>query len=91
MSAAIQRIALITGASKGIGFEIARELGKAGLHALVGARSAPLGKAAEAQLNRKGSAPASSASTFTTRKRSAPPPDDGPTGGFFSAGGREPW
>ena len=40
------RIALITGANKGIGLEIARQLGKAGHCVLVGARDPRLGEAA---------------------------------------------
>ena len=45
-----KRIALITGANKGIGFEVARCLGKAGLIVLVGARDPKLGGAATANL-----------------------------------------
>jgi NAD(P)-dependent dehydrogenase (short-subunit alcohol dehydrogenase family) len=41
-----KRIALVTGANKGIGFEIARRLGQAGLTVLLGARDAALGEAA---------------------------------------------
>lgn len=44
------RIALITGANKGIGFEVARQLGKQGIHVLVGARDESRGKAAAEQL-----------------------------------------
>jgi NAD(P)-dependent dehydrogenase (short-subunit alcohol dehydrogenase family) len=44
------RVALITGANKGIGFEVARRLGKSGLTVLVGARSTELGQAAVATL-----------------------------------------
>lgn len=46
MQAQDQRIALVTGANKGIGLEIARQLGRAGLHVLLGARNAVLGEQA---------------------------------------------
>ena len=45
-----RKIALITGANKGIGFETARELGKAGWTVLLGARNSTLGRAAESKL-----------------------------------------
>ena len=38
------RIALVTGANKGIGLEIARQLGSAGHRILLGARNATLGQ-----------------------------------------------
>jgi hypothetical protein len=38
------RIALIPGANKGVGFEIARQLGKSGMRVLLGARDETLGK-----------------------------------------------
>ena len=44
------RVALVSGANKGIGFEIARGLGQAGLTVLVGARDAALGAAAASNL-----------------------------------------
>jgi NAD(P)-dependent dehydrogenase (short-subunit alcohol dehydrogenase family) len=43
-------IALITGANKGIGYEISRQLGKQGIIVLVGARSPKLGEEAAARL-----------------------------------------
>src|SRR5215475_6942202 len=46
MESQTTRLALITGANKGIGFEIARQLGKADHCVLLGARNASLGEAA---------------------------------------------
>jgi NAD(P)-dependent dehydrogenase (short-subunit alcohol dehydrogenase family) len=48
------KTALITGANKGIGFEVARELGSQGVTVLLGARNTELGKAAEAKLKADG-------------------------------------
>ena len=44
------KIALITGANKGIGYETARQLGSQGMTVLVGARDADRGRAAEQSL-----------------------------------------
>lgn len=48
------KIALITGANKGIGFETARQLGKQGITVLIGARDADRGTAAAAKLKGEG-------------------------------------
>jgi len=48
------KIALITGANKGIGREVARQLGKEGVTVLVGARNPGLGEAAAAKLKAGG-------------------------------------
>jgi NAD(P)-dependent dehydrogenase (short-subunit alcohol dehydrogenase family) len=44
------KVALITGANKGIGYEVARQLGEKGIHVLVGARDESRGKAAVERL-----------------------------------------
>lgn len=49
-----ERIALITGANKGIGLEIARQLGRAGVFVLIGARDVARGKAAAEALSSEG-------------------------------------
>lgn len=48
------RIALITGANKGLGFETARQLGKQGITVLLGSRDAARGAAAAATLAKDG-------------------------------------
>ncbi|MEO6806156.1 MAG: SDR family oxidoreductase [Edaphobacter sp.] len=49
-----KKIALITGANKGIGLETARQLGKLGITVLVGARDLAKGEAAVAELKKDG-------------------------------------
>ena len=48
------KIALITGANKGIGFEVARQLGAEGITVLIAARNPHLGEIAEATLKADG-------------------------------------
>jgi NAD(P)-dependent dehydrogenase (short-subunit alcohol dehydrogenase family) len=48
------KVALVTGANKGIGYEVARQLGKEGITVFVGARNAELGEAATAKLTADG-------------------------------------
>src|SRR5262245_61553644 len=49
-----KKIALITGANRGIGFETARQLGQKGVKVLLGARSEKGGKEAAAKLKDEG-------------------------------------
>ena len=52
--ATAKKIALISGANKGIGFETARQLGKLGVTVLVGARDLAKGQAAVEELKKDG-------------------------------------
>jgi NAD(P)-dependent dehydrogenase (short-subunit alcohol dehydrogenase family) len=54
MSAGTKKVALITGANKGLGLETARQLGKQGITVLLGARDLAKGEAAAAQLKKDG-------------------------------------
>lgn len=49
-----KKTALVTGANRGLGLEISRQLAQRGLHVWLGAREATAGQAAEAQLRAEG-------------------------------------
>src|SRR5437763_10402784 len=49
-----QRIALVTGANKGIGFEVARQMARKGFHVFLGARNSDAGLAAVKKLRKEG-------------------------------------
>ncbi len=49
-----KRIALVTGANKGIGFEVARDLARKGFHLFLGARDTEAGEAAVEKLRKEG-------------------------------------
>jgi NAD(P)-dependent dehydrogenase (short-subunit alcohol dehydrogenase family) len=48
------KVALVTGANRGIGFETARELGELGIRVILGSRDLELGRKAAAELAAKG-------------------------------------
>jgi NAD(P)-dependent dehydrogenase (short-subunit alcohol dehydrogenase family) len=54
LQSVVRKVALITGANKGIGLEVARRLGRQGMTALVGARDAGRGREAAEGLRSEG-------------------------------------
>lgn len=93
-------VALVTGANKGIGLEIARQLAQRGYTVLIGARDAQRGTFAAQQLLSEGlravflpldvTSEASIDAAATSVWLATLPPD-GPTGGFFDENGTIPW
>ncbi len=75
-----QRTALVTGANKGIGFEVARQLAREGFRVFLGARDQEAGKAAAEKLNQEsrsagnGEVSSSPRSISPTRKASGARP-----------------
>jgi NAD(P)-dependent dehydrogenase (short-subunit alcohol dehydrogenase family) len=67
MQRAATKTALITGANKGIGFEVARQIGRSGVTVLLGARNRTAGQAAAAMLVSEGLAAAFVAIDVTDR------------------------
>ncbi len=59
-----QRIALVTGANKGIGFEVVRQLARKGFHVFLGARDEKAGKAAVEKLHGENTARSGITATF---------------------------
>jgi NAD(P)-dependent dehydrogenase (short-subunit alcohol dehydrogenase family) len=54
VGAADRRVAVVTGANRGIGYQIARQLGQQGMHVVVTARREGLGREATAELQKEG-------------------------------------
>jgi NAD(P)-dependent dehydrogenase (short-subunit alcohol dehydrogenase family) len=59
-----KRIALVTGANKGIGFEVARDLARKGFHVFLGARNEKAGQAAVEKLHGENTARSGITATF---------------------------
>lgn len=61
-----ERVALVTGGNKGIGLEVSRQLGMAGVRVVIGARDVDRGTTAAAELKSQALMPSASSSTSRT-------------------------
>jgi NAD(P)-dependent dehydrogenase (short-subunit alcohol dehydrogenase family) len=93
-----QKIALITGANKGLGFETARQLGKKGVTVLLGSRERDSGIKVNAVCPGYAATDLNQFQGIKTPQEAvkvivhyALLADDGPTGGFFNEEAPLPW
>src|ERR1700722_10214067 len=96
----VEAIAFVTGANKGIGREISRQLAAKGMFVLMGARDRERGEKAAAELRAQG-LPVEFIQIDVTSQPSVDQAaaeverlhghDDGPTAGVFSDDGPQPW
>ena len=80
------RVALVTGANRGIGLETVRQLSDAGFEVMLGSRNLDAGQEAQRALGRDRVRVISLDVVWAAQL-----PDNGPTGGFFRDGRRIEW
>lgn len=95
-------VALVTGANRGIGFEVVRQLARVGFSVVLGSRDESKGEKAAGELAREGlkvfatemggpNAPRTPEEGARGIVWAATLPESGPTGGFFRDGEPLPW